>query len=128
MLLNGRFDGIAAQTGISESSLAVRLKRLEQLGVICRRVYQARPTRYEYRLTPKGEDLWPTLVTLTRWGDRWHGRETPPLTFSCAGCGAENARPHLACEPCAEALGPRSVIAVQSEAMQADRAQRAYEK
>jgi DNA-binding HxlR family transcriptional regulator len=124
MLRNRRFDGIAAQTGISESALASRLKRLEDNGAIERRPYQERPTRYEYRLTEKGADLWPTLVALTGWGDRWSGRETAPLVYQCAVCG-HDAHPRLACEACGAALDPRTVAALQSGAMQEDRARRA---
>lgn len=122
MLRNRRFDGLAAQMGVSDSSLAARLKRLEALGIIERQAYQERPVRYEYRLTRKGEDLWPTLVALTGWGDRWQGRETPPLTYGCVACGAADARPHLTCESCGERLTPRAVTAFQSEEMQAERA------
>jgi DNA-binding HxlR family transcriptional regulator len=124
MLRNRRFDGIAAQTGISESGLATRLKRLERGGILERRAYQERPTRYEYRLTEKGADLWPTLVALTGWGDRWSGREAAPLVYQCNACGLD-AHPHLACEGCGAALDPRSVAAIQSTAMQAARAKRA---
>lgn len=122
MLRNRRFDGLAAQMGVSDSSLAARLKRLEALGIIERRAYQERPVRYEYRLTKKGEDLWPALVALTGWGDRWQGRETPPLTYGCVACGAADARPHFACESCGGLLDPRTVTASQSEEMQAERA------
>ena len=125
MLRNRRFDGIAAQMGVSDSSLASRLRRLEDLGIVARRAYQARPVRYEYRLTAKGEGLWPVLVTLTTWGDRWQGRETPPLAYGCVACGAPDARPHLACEACGERLEPRAVAATQSPEMLADRARRA---
>lgn len=122
MLRNRRFDGLAAQMGVSHSLLASRLKRLETLGIIERRAYQERPIRHEYRLTKKGEDLWPALVALTRWGDRWQGRKTPPLTYGCVACGVGDARPHLACEACGEPLSPRAVSAVQSDEMQAERA------
>jgi DNA-binding HxlR family transcriptional regulator len=125
LLRNRRFDGIAAQMGVSDSSLASRLKRLEGLGIIERRAYRERPVRYEYRLTAKGQDLWPVLVTLTGWGDRWQGRETPPLTYGCIACGVADARPHLACESCGELLDPRSVAATESDAMRAERATRA---
>ncbi|MBX3485597.1 helix-turn-helix domain-containing protein [Phenylobacterium sp.] len=125
MLRNRRFDGLAAQMGVSDSSLAGRLKRLEGLGIVERRTYQERPVRYEYRLTAKGEGLWPVLVALTTWGDRWQGRETPPLTYGCVACGVADAHPHLACEACGERLEPRTVTATQSPQMQADRARRA---
>lgn len=122
MLRNRRFDGIAAQMGVSDSSLASRLKRLEQLSIIERRAYQQRPTRYEYRLTPKGADLWPVLVALTSWGDRWQGRETPPLAYGCVACGVADSHPHLACEACGALLNPRTVTASQSDDMRAERA------
>lgn len=123
MLRNRRFDGILAQTGIAESSLAARLKALERTGVVEKRAYQARPTRYEYRLTKKGEGLWPVLVTLTRWGDGWSGHEPPPLRYNCTCCG-NDAEPQLACSTCSAPLEPRSVAAVQSDAMKAERAAR----
>lgn len=125
MLRNCRFDGIAAQLGVSDSSLASRLKRLEALGVIERRAYQQRPMRYEYGLTPKGEDLWPVLVAITGWGDRWQGRETPPLTYGCVACGVADACAHLACEACGAGLSPRAATAAQSVDMQTERARRA---
>ena len=124
MLRNRRFDGLAAQMGVSDSSLAGRLRRLEDLGIVARRAYQDRPVRYEYRLTEKGEGLWPVLVTLTTWGDRWQGRETPPLVYGCVACGVPDARPLLACEACGALLSPRAVTASQSPDMQAERARR----
>lgn len=125
MLRNRRFDGIAAQTGMSESSLASRLRLMERLGIVERRAYQQRPVRHEYRLTPKGEGLWPVLVALTAWGDSWQGRQTPPLTYGCVACGGADARPHLACTSCDAPLSPRAVTPAQSRDMQAERARRA---
>ncbi len=124
MLKNRRFDGIAAQTGISESSLAIRLKTLESAGIVEKRAYQERPIRYEYRVTERGADLWPALVALNSWGDRWLGRKTPPMTYDCNACG-EDARPHLTCTQCGTGLKPPSVTPVQAPAMQRDRARRA---
>lgn len=124
MLKNRKFDGIAAQTGISESSLATRLKTLETAGIVEKRAYQERPVRYEYRATERGADLWPALVALTNWGDRWLGRKTPPVTYDCNACG-EDARPHITCTHCGTGLRPQSVTPVQAPAMQKDRARRA---
>lgn len=123
MLRNCRFDGIAAQTGMSESSLASRLKSLEDAGIIRKFTYQERPVRYEYRVTERGADVWPVLVALAGWGDRWLGRTTPPLAYECVACG-ENARPHLACSHCGTDLDPKSVKPVQSRGMRKDREMR----
>jgi DNA-binding HxlR family transcriptional regulator len=41
-------------------------------GILERRRYQDKPERFECRLTDKGIDPWPALVSLMKWGDR-HG-------------------------------------------------------
>jgi DNA-binding HxlR family transcriptional regulator len=34
--------------------------------------------RYEYRLTPKGLDLYPIVMSIVHWGDiQWPGRRAP---------------------------------------------------
>lgn len=64
-----RFDQIQQRLGITRHVLADRLKKLEAAGVLRREVYQARPLRYEYRLTEKGKALYPVLVTLIDWAN-----------------------------------------------------------
>lgn len=56
---------------ISRSVLARRLRKLEELGIIERsgRSVQARPA--PHRLTPAGEQLVPTLMSLWSWAERW---------------------------------------------------------
>lgn len=63
-----RFDDIQAQLGASSYLLSTRLKRLEKDGVIERRLYSARPERYEYYATVKGTALDPILLMLRFWG------------------------------------------------------------
>ena len=60
--------------GFGLVKLQARLERLIEQGVLERSRYQERPPRYEYRLTEKGLDLWPVVVSLMQWGDRY----TPP--------------------------------------------------
>lgn len=66
-----RYDDLRASTGIPPATLAARLKHLEASGIITRVQYQERPPRDEYRLTPKGRDLWKVSLALREWGDRW---------------------------------------------------------
>src|ERR1700732_131925 len=66
-----RFDEIQADLGIARNVLQTRLRKLIDQGVLERRLYQERPPRHEYRLTEKGLDLWPTVVALMQWGDRY---------------------------------------------------------
>ena len=55
---------------ISTNILADRLRRLDEWGLVERRVYREKPERLAYELTQKGADLLPTLQALGRWGDR----------------------------------------------------------
>ena len=51
--------------------LTDRLNRLVDEGIFERVLYQERPARYEYRLTPKGADLFTALNALRQWGDQY---------------------------------------------------------
>jgi DNA-binding HxlR family transcriptional regulator len=48
--------------------LAERLKRLVEAGILERRAYSTSPKRYDYVITPKGEELGPALHTMKVWG------------------------------------------------------------
>ena len=87
---NRRFDAIQAHLGIARNVLQSRLERLLEHEVIEKVPYQDRPVRHEYRLTPKGIDLWPTIVSLLQWGDR-HALAPagPPVLLRHKGCGGE---------------------------------------
>src|SRR5918994_3537888 len=66
-----RFDELQAELAISRKVLAERLAALVSDGVLERRLYQERPPRYEYHLTPAGEALIPVLIALQDWGSRY---------------------------------------------------------
>ena len=57
-----------AAEGIPSNVLASRLQRLVERGLRERRLYQARPLRYDYHLTPVGKGLLPVLGAKARWG------------------------------------------------------------
>lgn len=63
----------------SSNSLSLRLKDLEESGVIRRRKYGSPATVWVYELTEWGKDLEPILIHLGRWGRRSpvRDRETP---------------------------------------------------
>ncbi len=54
-----RFEEFQERLGITRHVLADRLRKLVKAGVLRKVAYQARPRRYEYRLTDKGLDLHP---------------------------------------------------------------------
>jgi DNA-binding HxlR family transcriptional regulator len=65
-----RFTDIQVNTGAPRETLALRLRKLEEVGVIERRRYSEHPPRDEYFLTAAGQELSPILVALRQWGQR----------------------------------------------------------
>ena len=63
--------------GISPRTLSLRLKALEEEGVVARRTYPEVPPRVEYVLTPKGEALLPLIEDMRRFGRDWLGLDGP---------------------------------------------------
>jgi DNA-binding HxlR family transcriptional regulator len=113
-----RFDQFQADLGTSRHRLADRLKKLTEQGILDRVPYQERPTRYQYRLTEKGRDLYPVIVSLTRWGDRWMaGDDGPPIELVHRACG-KHVMPALTCPECGEAVGARDMQARPGPALQ----------
>ncbi|WP_285540745.1 helix-turn-helix domain-containing protein [Brucella sp. NBRC 12950] len=76
-----RYDDLRSSTGIPAATLAARLKLLVEHRIVQRVRYHERPPRDEYRLTPKGLDIWKVNVALREWGDRWDatGLGAPPV-------------------------------------------------
>jgi DNA-binding HxlR family transcriptional regulator len=95
-----RFDDIQRSLGISPSMLTRRLKAMVDAGLLTRRRYSERPPRDEYKLTRKGLDLYPVLLALMEWGDRYKV-DDPPVKLFHKACG-EEADPQLVCSHCAE--------------------------
>lgn len=106
-----RFDEIQADLGVARNVLTNRLDKLVDSGVLERHPYQERPVRHEYRLTEKGVDLWPVVVSMMQWGDRYAPAGAgPPVVLEHRGCGGALTA-HRTCERCGKALGPRDVHA-----------------
>lgn len=57
--------------GLSDRMLADRLKELQALGLVERRVYPETPVRVEYHLTEKGCDLADVLAAISVWAEAW---------------------------------------------------------
>jgi DNA-binding HxlR family transcriptional regulator len=84
-----RFEELQRSLGVARNILQARLERLVEYGILVKRPYQERPLRHEYRLTEKGADLWPVLVSLVQWGDRYAIEGERPMILQHRGCGGE---------------------------------------
>ena len=84
-----RFDDFAARAAISDPVAAARLRELVEAGLLAREDYRepGQRTRRAYRLTDKGADLFPVLVALMQWGDRWLDDSGGPVQLRHRGCG-----------------------------------------
>lgn len=58
-------------SGISPRTLSLRLRVLEEEGIIQRRAFNEVPPRVEYRLTGKGLDLVPIVDAMRTYGRQW---------------------------------------------------------
>lgn len=60
-----------ALPGVSTKTLTMRLRDLEQHGLVDRQVYPEVPPRVVYSLTAKGKELQPVLAALHHVGEQW---------------------------------------------------------
>jgi DNA-binding HxlR family transcriptional regulator len=64
--------------GISPRTLSLRLRALEEEGIVARNTFPEVPPRVEYALTEKGEALVPLIEDMRRYGNRWLLEEPVP--------------------------------------------------
>lgn len=123
LLSNRTFEGIRRQTGMAPGSLNDRLSMLIEAGILSRRSPEDKPRKAQYLLTEKGQDLWPVIVAIKQWGDKWHGpwrRDLPPVILEHKGCGnALNMKSVCAC--CGETVTAPESRAVVSPTFAAER-------
>lgn len=75
-------DLLGAAEGIATNVLADRLRLLEAAGIATAGPHPEDGRRIVYRLTPKGVDLTPVVMSLSNWGTRHEDGEPPPGVLS----------------------------------------------
>ena len=141
---NRRFEGLRVHTGMSPRSLALRLAQLVDHGILTKDAdasaapaamatsapsgTDAAPKRPRttpgYRLTPKGLDLWPLLVVMRQWGERWAGpwgEDGVPVRLGHRGHG-HALTVALHCQDCGEPVDARSAEVQAAPEVLAERA------
>jgi DNA-binding HxlR family transcriptional regulator len=108
-----RFEQFTEALGIPRNVLTERLNRLVDEGIMRKVEYQDRPVRHEYRLTEKGVALYPVIVSMLEWGNRWldWDDDGPPVQLVDRTTG-EVVEPILVDARTGEPLEPRRTRAV----------------
>ena len=107
-----RFDDVRIRTAIPRQVLTDRFALLVTEGILRREPYRenGQRMRHEYRLTPKGFDLYPILVALNDWGGAYYAdADGSPLRFEHRDCGAD-VHVTLRCAQGHEIADPRRVL------------------
>ena len=77
MILRASFNGLhhfeefLTELGIARNILSNRLSKLVEHEILARQPCPDDRRKIEYRLTPKGMDLLPAMVSLRQWGQRY---------------------------------------------------------
>jgi DNA-binding HxlR family transcriptional regulator len=107
-----RFEDFENSLKIARRVLSERLALLVEHGILAKVPYQERPTRYEYRLTDKGLELYPAIVSLVHWGDKHYAtKDGPPVIHHHMKCG-HDFRSVMTCSECGDAVAARDVVAI----------------
>jgi DNA-binding HxlR family transcriptional regulator len=87
LILRGAFNGLKhfeefqSTLGIARNILSNRLTRMVEHQILAREPDPSDRRKVSYRLTEKGRDLLPVLLSLRQWGERWifEGPSNPVL-------------------------------------------------
>jgi DNA-binding HxlR family transcriptional regulator len=109
-----RFADLQAGTGAPRQVLSARLNRLVEEDLLRKVPYRepGQRQRDEYRLTQKGLDLYPIMIALMHWGDRYVADpEGPSVIVTHRDCGAP-VEQYFRCADGHEIAGPREVTRI----------------
>jgi DNA-binding HxlR family transcriptional regulator len=116
-----RFGDMVEDLGIARNILTDRLNKLVDEKILVRHDITGTGGRYEYRLTDQGREIFPVLIALMQWGDRW--RKLPkgaPTELVHRTCNHKTA-PVLVCSHCGEPLSAADVAARPGRRFRHDR-------
>ena len=89
LLKQTRFNEfLNSMEGISTKTLSVRLREMEDAGLITRNIIEKRPLRVEYHLTEKGEALAPVMIQMANFSMHWE----PKKVFKNPASSAPSSR------------------------------------
>jgi DNA-binding HxlR family transcriptional regulator len=104
-----RFETFQSALGIPRATLTQRLRMLTRQGLLRRVLYSQRPERYEYRLTAMGIDLYPVMMALLAFGDKWLKKTAKPPIYLVHNLCGHVCLPLVACSQCKEEVNVKTV-------------------
>jgi DNA-binding HxlR family transcriptional regulator len=103
-----RFDKFQQRLGIPRQTLSSRLSTLVGNEILSVGKRPNEPGQ-QYFLTDRGKDLFPTMLSLMEFGDKWlSGGSAPPLQMVHKSCGCA-CQPITVCSECTEPFTAREV-------------------
>jgi DNA-binding HxlR family transcriptional regulator len=106
---SSRYEQLAENTGIATNILAARLRKLIKNEIVKKTVVAEDARRFDYALTKKGLDLFPVLMVVMGWGDRWScGDRGPLIELRHSTCG-KKTKAGVICSACGETLTPEDI-------------------
>ncbi|MEN8976489.1 winged helix-turn-helix transcriptional regulator [Acinetobacter baumannii] len=107
-----KFEDLQKNLGVTRHVLADRLKLLVDQGIFIKTPYTDTQKRYEYRLTKKGLDLYPIILSIVQWGNIWMDEGLgAPLDYYHKQCG-HKFTPVTVCSECGKPIIPQEVQAL----------------
>ena len=100
-----RFRAANTNLGIATNVLTARLLKLVEQGIVERSTDLLDKRNVRYLLTEQGRDLYPVLLALTSWGDKWRAPHGRPLHFRHTSCGPVSSMV-ASCSECGATLTP----------------------
>ena len=104
-----RFSDFQKSLGITKHRLSDRLTRLVEADILKKAPYDNAGKRFEYRLTPKGLDLYPVLMSVVQWGDKWESdTDGAPVVYTHKTCGNLMNTKYV-CDCCGEEVRAKDI-------------------
>ena len=83
-----QFQSLLDDTGIATNILTDRINQLTHEEILYPSEVSGDQRQIKYRLTEKGSDIYPIIILLLVWGDKWQpAPEGPPLLLTHRSCG-----------------------------------------
>jgi len=99
-----RFQDIQEDSGAATNILSDRLGELAARGILKKTRSSQKHGRRHYQFTEKGRDIYPIIIALRDWGDKYYpAPDGPPLLLNHRDCG-QDLYVEIACPECGEAI------------------------